>query len=150
MTNEVATPATETPAPNKTMTPQEFLASLPGGPTPDQIAAWKAQAPANRIELLAMPDGKRAWIGRGLTGLELTQIQKQVQQIQGASDPDLEMQIASVVKATLWCNFGVNGKLTDVVLRTGTAGLPTTLFTKVTKLSDFLDPQTIEMLSAEL
>ena len=66
------------------------------------------------------------------------------------ADPDLEMQIAAVVKATVWTNVGQNGKLTDVILRTGSAGLPSTLFAKVTKLSDFMDPQQIEMLSAEL
>jgi|SRR5208282_2805848 len=151
MTTEVDTTATETPTPKTNMSPQEFLASLPGAPTPDQIANWKAQAPANRIELFAMPDGKRAFIMRGLTGLELTQIQKQIQSMATpAADPDLEMQIASVVKATLWTNVGTNGKLSDTVLRTGTAGLPSTLFAKVTKLSDFMDPQQIEMLSAEL
>jgi hypothetical protein len=132
------------------MTPQEFLATLPGAPTADQIAAWKSQAPNNRLEVFT-PDGKRAFIMRGLTGLELTQIQKQIQGMATpSSDPDLEMQIASVVKSTVWTNVGIAGKLTDVVLRTGTAGLPSTLFSKVTKLSDFMDPQQIEFLSAEL
>lgn len=148
-TNAVAeaTPATETS--KTTMTPQEFLASLPGAPTEEQRAAWKQQAPNNRIELFS-PDGKRAYILRGLTGLELTQIQKQVQQIQGVSDIDLEMSISAVTKATLWTNAGLNGKLSDVSLRTGSAGLPSTLFAIVTKLSDFMDPQKIEMMSAEL
>ncbi|MGC1582142.1 MAG: hypothetical protein WA766_11695 [Candidatus Acidiferrales bacterium] len=131
------------------MTPQEFLATLPGAPSADQIATWKSQAPNNRLDVLS-PDGKRAFILRGLTGLELTQIQKQVQQIQGCTDPDLEMQIAAVVKATVWTNVGQSGKLTDIILRTGTAGLPSALFTKISKLSDFMDPQTIEYLSAEL
>jgi hypothetical protein len=155
MSLESSTPATEAPAPDEeakspaSMTPQEFLASLAGAPTADQIAAWKAQAPNNRIEVFT-PDGKRAFIERGLTGLELTQIQKQVQQIQGSSDPDLEMQIASVVRATLWTNVGQGNKLTDVVLRTGSAGLPSTLFAIVTRLSDFMDPQQINLLSAEL
>ena len=132
------------------MTPQEFLASLPNAPTAAQIAAWKQQAPNNRIELFT-PDGKRAFILRGLTGLELSTIQKQIQGMATATaDPDLEMQIASVVKATLWTNVGPNGRLDATILRIGTAGLPSTLFTKVTKLSDFMDPQQIEMLSAEL
>jgi len=142
-------PTTE-PTSKANMTPQEFLASLAGAPTADQIAAWKAQAPNNRLEVFT-PDGKRAFIIRGLTGLELTMIQKQVQTMATAvSDPDLETQIAAVVKAVVWTNVGQNGKLTDVVLRTGTAGLPSTLFAKVTKLSDFMDPQQIELLSAEL
>jgi hypothetical protein len=146
--SSVQTVTTE-PTSKANMTPQEFLASLAGAPTADQISVWKLQAPNNRIEVFT-PDGKRAFILRGLTGLELTQIQKQIQQIQGASDPDLEMQIASVVKATVWTNVGQNGKLSDIILRTGSAGLPSTLFAKVTKLSDFMDPQQIEMLSAEL
>lgn len=132
------------------MTPQEFLASLAGAPTVDQITTWKAQAPNNRIEVFT-PDGKRAFILRGLTGLELTQIQKQIQAMATpTSDPDLEMQIASVVKANLWTNVGQNFKLNDVVLRTGSAGLPSSLFAIVTRLSDFMDPQQINLLSAEL
>jgi len=143
-TPEVSTPKTQ-------MTAAEFLATLPGAPSADQVATWKSQAPNNRIELFTPGDGKRAFIVRGLTGLELSQIQKQIQTMATpASDPELEMQIASVVKATVWTNVGTGGKLTDVVLRTGTAGLPSTLFSKVTKLSDFMDPQQIEMFSAEL
>jgi len=131
------------------MTPQEFLAAIPGSPTPDQIAAWKAQAPNNRLELFS-PDGKRAFIQRGLTGLEFTQIQKNLQGMATpVADPELEMQIAAVVKSVVWTNVA-GGRLTDTALRTGTAGLPSTLFAKVTKLSDFMDPQQIELLSAEL
>lgn len=138
------------PKPVSNMSPQEFLASLAGAPTADQITAWKSQAPNNRIEVFT-PDGKRAFILRGLTGLELTQIQKQIQSMATpTSDPDLEMQIASVVKANLWSNVGQGTKLTDVSLRTGSAGLPSTLFAIVTRLSDFMDPQQINLLSAEL
>jgi hypothetical protein len=150
MPDETVVPATEAPATKTSMTPQEFLASLAGAPTADQITSWKQQAPNQRIEVFS-PDGKRAYIVRGLTGLEFSQIQKQVQQMATATaDPDLELQIAAVTKATVWTNAGQNGKLNDISLRTGSAGLPSTLFNKVTKLSDFMDPQQIEMLSAEL
>lgn len=151
-TNEVAISQQpeDAPKPRGEMTPQAFLASLPGSPTAEQIAVWKSQAPNNRIEVFS-PDGKRAYIIRGLTGMELTGIQKSLANMATAiSDPDLELQILSVVKAVVWTNSGVNGRLTDTVLRTGTAGLPSTLFSKVTKLSDFMEPQQIEMLSAEL
>jgi hypothetical protein len=154
MTTEdvVATPEQPEPKPvdKSNMDPHEFLASLPGAPTKDMIAAWKQQAPNNRLEVFT-PDGKRAYIVRGLTGLELTTIQKQIQSMATpVADPELEMQLHAVVKAVVWTNAGQNGKLTDVGLRTGAAGLPATLFTKVTKLSDFMDPQQIEFLSAEL
>jgi len=145
------TPGETKPAVDRSnMDPHEFLASLPGAPTKDMIAAWKQQAPNNRLEVFT-PDGKRAYIVRGLTGLELTTIQKQIQSMATpVADPELEMQLHAVVKAVVWTNAGQNGKLTDVSLRTGAAGLPATLFTKVTKLSDFMDPQQIEFLSAEL
>lgn len=144
---DTATPTTETKAP---LTGPEFLASLAGAPSPEQVEAWKQQAPNNRIELFT-PDGKRAYIVRGITGLELSTIQKQIQSMATpAADPDAEVQILAVVRATLWTNVGVGGKLTDTILRTGTAGLPSALFAKVTKLSDFFDPQQIEFLSAEL
>ena len=154
MTTEdvVATPEQPEPKPvdKSNMDPHEFLASLPGAPTKDMIAAWKQQAPNNRLEVFT-PDGKRAYIVRGLTGLELTTSQKQIQSMATpVADPELEMQLHAVVKAVVWTNAGQNGKLTDVGLRTGAAGLPATLFTKVTKLSDFMDPQQIEFLSAEL
>lgn len=152
MSNEEAVAVQETEAPKvkANMTPQEFLASLPAAPTAEQIALWKSQAPNNRVQVFS-PDGKRAYIMRGLTGMELTQIQKQLQGMATAvSDPDLELQILSVCKAVVWTNSGVNGRLTDTILRTGTAGLPSTLFAKVTNLSDFMEPQQIEMLSADL
>lgn len=155
MTNEnVASQevAVETPVvTNKSFTNfKEFLDSLAGAPTTDQIATWKMQAPNNAVEGFT-PDGKRAFIMRGLTGLELSQIQKTIQSMATAvSDPDLETQIAAVVKATVWTNVGTLGRLTDVILRTGSAGLPSTLFSIVTKLSDFMDPQKIEMLSGAL
>lgn len=154
MTTEVTTPEVTTapeaaPQPKQVMSPQEFLATLPGAPTPEQIANWKLQAPNNRVQLFS-PDGKRAFILRGLTGLELSQIQKQIQQMATpSSDPDLEIQIAAAVKATVWTNVA-GGKLTDTFLRTGSAGMPSTLFAQVTRLSDFMDPQQIELLSAEL
>lgn len=144
-------PIVEAPAtPKQNVTPQEFLASIPGSPTPDMIANWKAQAPNNRIQVTS-PDGKRAYILRGLTGLEVSKIQRGIASMATpTADPDLEMSIMSIVTACLWTNAGQNGKLTDTILRTGTAGLPATLFTVVTKLSDFMDPQAIEMMSADL
>lgn len=143
------------PTDNKQLSMAEFVASLPGAPTTDQITSWKAQAPNGRIRAYA-PDaavnGKRTYILRGLTGLEFTQIQKQIQSMATpAADPDLEVQIASVVRATLWTNVGSNGgKLTDVILRTGAAGTPSALFAIITELSDFADPQKLEFLSADL
>jgi hypothetical protein len=136
--------------PSNQLTPAEFLASLPGSPTAEQIEAWKQQAPNNHIELVT-PDGKRAFILRGITGLELSQIQSNLEKMATpTTNPELEVQIASVVKACLWTNVGPSGRLTDVLLRTGTAGLPQTLFVVVSRLSDFFDPQQIELHSAEL
>lgn len=150
-TEETAVPGQDAaPAPKQQMSVQEFLAALPDAPTADQIAGWKLQAPNQRLEVFT-PDGKRAFIVRGLAGLEYSMIQKQVSGMAtGVADPDLEVQIATACKCVVWTNVGINGKLNDTLLRTGSAGLPSTLFTKITKLSDFMDPQQIDFLSAEL
>jgi hypothetical protein len=150
MTTEVTTETTA-PAPTKAnLTPQEFLATLPGSPTPEQIETWKSQSPNGRVKVLTL-DGKTAFIIRGLNGLELSQIQKGIQQMATpTADPDLETQIACDVKATLWTNASPTGKLTDVILRTGPAGRPSTLFTVVTELSEFTNPQQVDAMSADL
>ena len=147
---------TETAAPAEPHIPTmaEFIATLDGAPSGEMILTWKSQAPNKRIRAFApdaMAGGKRAYILRGLSGLELSQIQKGIQSMATpTSDPELEMQIASIVRACLWTNVGQSGKLTDTILRTGAAGTPSTLFAIVTELSDFVDPKKIEMLSADL
>lgn len=132
----------------------EFIAGLEGAPTPEMIVNWKQQAPNHRVRAYA-PDapvgGKRVYILRGLSGLELTAIQNQIQQMATpASNPELETQIACVIKAVLWTNVGHAWKLSDVILRSGAAGTPSSLFTIVSELSDFVDPQKIDALSADL
>lgn len=140
----------ETPQVKANQTPEEFLASLPEAPTQEQITTWKAQAPNGRINMFT-PDGKRVYIMRGLTGLELSAIQKKLSSMATpVADPDMELQIEAVCKATVWTNAAPQNRLTDVILRTGTAGLPSSLFVKVSDLSDFMDPQKIEMMSADL
>lgn len=134
----------------KPITPAEFLANLPGAPTAEQMTAWKAQAPNNRIRLFT-PDGGRAYVLRGINGLELSQIQKQIEAMATpTANPELEVQIASVVKACLWTNAGREGRLDDVTLRSGAAGLPQSLFQIVSDLSDFFDPQRLDFMSADL
>jgi DNA-binding NarL/FixJ family response regulator len=141
--------ATQTPDPAEQapMTPAEFLASLPDAPSSDLISQWKAQAPNGRIKVFT-PDGKRAYILRGLSGLEMGQVQQNIPK--NSTNPELDVQISSVVKAVLWTNTTQGNRLQDVTLRAASAGLPLTLFTLVSELSDFFDPARLEVMSGDL
>jgi hypothetical protein len=148
------TPAvTPTPAPDaapaaapKTLTPLDFLASL-GGPSPEQIDFIKQQSPNNRARVMCN-DGKRAFVVRAIGGLELAQIRKNIPQ--NSTNPDEDTAIAAAVLCTVWTNVTPEKRLNETLLRTGSAGLPSSLWSLITMLSDYMDPQDFEVCSAEL
>jgi hypothetical protein len=135
------------PEPNKPKTPQQFMASLPGAPTADQIAALKAEVPNGVIRGFS-PDGKRLFLMRAITGLEMRELQKNV--IPNASDPEGEFKILAVCAACVWTNAFRSGKIEQASLRAATAGLPDTLFSIVEELSDYFPPVQIAQMSFEL
>ena len=137
----------EEPKAQKPITPAEFLASIPGAPSPQQIETWKREVPSHRVKLFA-PDKDRAFIVRGISGLEMASIQKTIPA--NATDPDGEVQRAAVEKAVLWTNTTASGKLTRTELLAGSAGLPLAIFTVIAELSDYLAPEYIEQVSGEL
>jgi hypothetical protein len=136
--------------------PYEYLATFANAPSKAVIEAYKTQAPNGVVRLLAL--GKRAYVVRGLSGLELNAIQGQVPSNLGASLPaderqakiESEVAILASSKGIVWTSTTQDGKLTADQLRGGSAGLPSTIFNLVTYLSDFLDPQALELLSTEL
>lgn len=144
MTNEPNAPLT--PAP---VTPLEFLKTVPGAPSAAEIEAYKAQAPGGRMRMFA-PDNtaKRVFLVRAVSGLEMESLSKQIPE--NASNPEVEMQIATCVKAVVWTNLTQDGLTDELFWRRSTAGLAPTVFRLVMQLSDFIDPETVEMLSAEL
>lgn len=150
MSDETQVPVPTADAVKPAMTPATFLASLPGSPSADMVENWKQQAPNNKIKIFS-PDGKRAYILRGITGFELATIQKQLEGMATPSaNPELEVQLASVTLACIWTNVGTNHKLDGTILRSGTAGLPQTLFQIVSELSDFYDPAKLDFMSGDL
>ena len=115
-----------------------------GYPSEAKLSAWKAQAPGGRLKIFC-PDGGRVFILRGLSGLELAGIHAAVPK--NSSNPDADVQIASVARCTLFCS---GGELSEEALRTGPAGLPESLFAIVQNLSDFYDPVQLFNCSMEL
>lgn len=131
------------------VSPMDFLSKVPGAPTKNDVEAWKMQAPAGRIKLFT-PDGtaKRVFILRALSGLEMESISKAIPA--GSTNPDLEMQIGSCVKAVVWTNTTQDGQVDDMYFRKNPAGLAVSMFSLISKISDFIDPETLETFSADL
>lgn len=125
----------------------DFLATLPNAPTPAQISGYKQQAPGGRVKLFT-PDAKRAFIVRGISGYELSELAKNVPQ--NATDPELELKLAICAKATIWTNTTANNLLDPMTLKSMTAGLPDTLHQLISRLSDFFDPIQLNAFSGDL
>lgn len=140
------------------MDPFDFLQKFPNAPSKAVVESWKTQAPNGVIRLFAPGNGKRVYLVRGISGLELKLIQSQIPDNLGANlAPDAriakneaEVALQSVAKAVVWTNVTPDGKLTKEHLEAGPAGLPSTIFNLVTYLSDFLEPEALQLMSAEL
>lgn len=136
--------------------PYEYLGTFSGAPNKAQVEALKTQAPNGVIRIFA--PGKRVYLVRGITGMELQAIQGQIPENLGANlTPDAraakiegEVSLAVSSKCVVWTSTTPDGKLTAEQLRVGSAGLPSTLFNLITYLSDFLDPEALQVMSAEL
>jgi len=136
--------------------PYVYLSTFPGAPTKDQVENLKAQAPNGTIRIFA--PGKRVYLVRGISGLELQSVQAQIPDNLGAGlSPEAkaakvegEVALAVSAKCVVWTSTTNTGKLTAEQLRGGSAGLPSTLFNLITYMSDFLDPEALQIMSAEL
>jgi hypothetical protein len=128
------------------LNPYEFLASI-GGPNREQIEFIKSQSPNGRARIFT-PDGKRAFVLRAIGGLELASIEKNIPA--GDTNPELTRAVNADVLCVAWTNTTPEKKLNEIGLRTGSAGLPQTLWNLITALSDFVDPAEFVVCSAEL
>ena len=136
-------------APAEPQTPYEFLALFPGAPTPSDIEPYRKMVPGGRLRLLPMKDGKRLFLLRGFTALELQAVQADA----AKAPPEKQGQIAQtalVIRCTLWASTEVGGKLTEVGLQSAGAGLVSTLNFAITDLSDYNDPAVLEQLYVDL
>lgn len=132
------------------LTPLEFLQTFTGAPTLEVINDWKAQVPGARIKIFTSTDAKRIYVLRGINSLELAQVQAGLPANLGQEKlfPELQAQLAS--RCTLWTNDTKDGKLSIEAVKTSGAGLAQTLHEVIFQLSDFMDPETIERLTADL
>lgn len=136
--------------------PYEYLATFPNAPSKAVVESLKTQAPNGTIRIFAM--GKRVYLVRGISGLELLQVQGQIPENLGANlNPEargakIEAEVALMVsaKCVVWTSTTPDGKLSVEQLRGGSAGLPGTLFNLITWLSDFIDPESFQLMTAEL
>lgn len=146
----------EAKAKQNLLDPYDFLATFPNAPSKASVDSFKAQAPNGVVRILAL--GKRAYIVRGISGLELQQVQAEIPDNLGANlSPEaraakIEGEVSLKVsgRCVCWTSSTPDGKLNAELLRVGSAGLPSTLFNLITYLSDFIDPEAINLLSAEL
>lgn len=146
----------EVKAEKSLLDPYEYLATFPNAPTKAAVEALKSQAPNGTIRIFAV--GKRVYLVRGISGLELQGIQGQIPENLGASlSPEaraakIEGEVSLMVsaKCVVWTSATQDGKLTVEQLRGGSAGLPSTLFNLITWLSDFVDPEAFQIMSTEL
>lgn len=146
----------EAAAQKNLMDPFEFLQTYAGAPTKATIDQWKAQAPNGIVRILAL--GKRVFILRGIGALELQTVQAEIPENTGAGlnpearaakiEAEVSLRVGS--RCVLWTSSTTDHKLTVEQLRVGSAGLPSTLFSLITYLSDFVDPQELQLVSAEL
>ena len=136
----------ETPEKTGFSDPYLFIASL-GGPSKEQIEAYKQSIPNGRLRVYT-PDGKRAYIVRCISGLELGGIQKSLPP--NCSNPEYDTSLAAGALCTIWTNASHDHKLSETGLRGGSAGLPSTLWALILELSDFTPPDQFAYCSAEL
>lgn len=135
--------------PQQPKTPFEYLALFPGAPTPAQIDSYRQAVPGGRLRLLPMPDGKRLFLLRGFTAIEMQQFQAEAAKV--APEKQLyTLQVAAAARCTLWTSFVKSGKLTASDLEASGAGLASTLYTAIADLSDFTDPEVLDQLYIDL
>lgn len=149
--------ATEEVVKSNLMEPMDFLQKFERAPSKATVESWKAQAPNGTIRIYA-PTDKRAYIVRGISGMELQGLQGRIPENLGANLPqeqraaklENELQLLVAAHCTLWASTTTDNKLTVDILRAGSAGLPGALFNLISWLSDFVDPETFQLLSADL
>jgi hypothetical protein len=146
----------EAKAQKNLMDPYEYLATFPNAPSKAIVESYKQQAPNGVIRIFAI--GKRVYLVRGISGLELQQVQSEIPSNLGAGlEPEAraakvenELSIRVAARCTCWTSSSGDGKLTLEQLKSGSAGLPSTLFNLISYLSDFVDPEALQLMSAEL
>lgn len=118
---------------------QMLSESFPGAaPAEAQIEAWKEQVPNGNLALWTPPDGKRFFILRGITGIEMRELGERMPA--NASDADYEYKLQLCCAAVVWTNTTPTNKLRPEELRASTAGLVQSLSSLIETLSDFFPP----------
>ena len=133
--------AAETPQP---VDPFEFLQQFPNAPSRQYLEGLKKEVPGGKLRIFS-PDGKRVFILRGISGLELAKLQSDVPK--NAANPEWEIQLRACAACIVWSSVGT---LDEMALRAGPAGLPDSLWVLIQSLSDFYDPVQLASFSAEL
>jgi hypothetical protein len=141
-------PVATAPVQSKGLDPYDLLKER-GGPSREQISVMKAQTPNGKIKLFTLDGGERIYLLRAVSMLEMSVLTKQ---IRGADQETIarELPLLVVAKCCVWTNTTQSTKLTADELKTGAAGIPSTLYSFIELMSDFVDPQHFEILSTDL
>ena len=129
--------------------PYKLLAEMQG-PSKGQIDIWKQSACNGRVRIFS-PDTsfKRLFVLRGLSAREWDLAQAEVPVNTPPEKLEQILQVCIVAKAVLWSSM-TKGQIGADTLSNSGAGLTLALYEIVAQLSDFVPPQAIERLSAEL
>lgn len=131
------------------LNPYDLIASK-GGPSKDTILAWKTQTPNGKLKILAPDGGKRLFILRAVSNLELSILTRQLPKNLEPEQRSSELEMLVAAKCTVWTNITPSGKVTSEELKAGSAGLSSTLFNFIAWMSDYVDPSAFEVISTDL
>jgi len=132
------------------ITPLQFLQGFTDAPDQETIDSWKSQAPGHRIRMWHSTDGKRVYLLRGISALELIQVQATLPAGLTPEKLPLAQQNAIASRCCVWTSDSFDHRLSELQLQAAGAGLGQTLQEIIFQLSDFTDPMTIERCSADL
>ena len=143
----------EVQKPEPQLSPGQFLATFsPDAPDNAALVSFKEQVPGGRIKIQQLPDLKRVYVMRGLSGDELSKIEQMIPGINNLPPEKAQqaLQYAIASRCTLWTNRTPDRKETEASLRAAGSGLAQTLNVTINDLSDYHSPDILQQLSIEI
>lgn len=131
------------------LSPYDLIASK-GGPSKDTILAWKTQTPNGKLKVFTPDGGKRLFIMRAVSSLEMSLLSRQIPKNTEPEQRNSDLEMLVAAKCIVWTNITPTGKVQPDELKAGSAGLSSTLFNFIAWMSDYVDPSAFEVISSDL
>ena len=129
--------------------PYDLLKEV-GGPSKDEVAGLKAQTPNGQIKIFTLDGGKRIYLLRAVSLMELSALSKQLPKNSDPETASRELPLLVVSKCCVWTNTTRSSKLSAEELRAGAAGLSNTLYLFIEMMSDYVDPSRFDLISSDI